>query len=132
MKVLLDTYVVVSALLSPNGAPAGVLNLVLDGKAILVFDNAILAEYDEVLRRARFRIDNEFIDTIIDFIKAEGEFAISLPQGVQLIDEEDQPFYDLHKSARTDFLVTGNIRHFPQEAGIVTPRDFLDTYLRHR
>ena len=51
MKIVFDTNVVVSALLSPSGLPARILNLVLNGTLTIVYDNNILAEYKDVLHR---------------------------------------------------------------------------------
>ena len=45
MKVVVDTNVIVSALLNPNGPPAKILSLILNGKAKLLYDNRILFEY---------------------------------------------------------------------------------------
>ena len=51
MRFVLDTNVLVAALLSPYGAPAAVLQVVLSGSAVVCFDARILSEYREVLRR---------------------------------------------------------------------------------
>ena len=55
MKVVVDTNVLVSALIQPLGKPAQVLALVRSGALTLLHDERILAEYGEVLRRPRFR-----------------------------------------------------------------------------
>jgi putative PIN family toxin of toxin-antitoxin system len=57
MKVILDTNIIVSALLCPQGLPAKILNLVLSGSAIIVYDNNIIAEYMDVLSRERLKIN---------------------------------------------------------------------------
>ena len=126
MKVILDTNVVVSALLSPSGVPSRILALALDGIITVVYDNTILAEYVDVLNRKKLKIDKESIDVVIDFIGKEGEFRIAVPQTARFDDEDDKIFYDLYKSGGVDFLITGNIRHFPREKGIVLPGKFLE------
>jgi putative PIN family toxin of toxin-antitoxin system len=126
MKIILDTNVLVSALLSPSGLPARILNLVLDGSITIVYDNNILTEYADVLNREKFEIDKELIGFIIDFITKEGDFRTTGRQTVLLHDEDDTMFYELYKNGGVDFLITGNIKHFPHEKGIVTPRKFIE------
>ena len=126
MKIVLDTNVLVSALLSPSGIPAKILNLVFNGIITLVYDNSILAEYIEVLSREKFKIQKERTNLIIDFICKECEFCITNPQKVLFSDEADRKFYELFKTAEIDYLITGNKKHFPNENFIVTPRTFIE------
>jgi len=35
-------------------------------------------------------------------------------------------FYELYKSGNVDYLITGNKKHFPNEKGIVTAKEFID------
>jgi putative PIN family toxin of toxin-antitoxin system len=55
IRVVIDTNIVVSALLQPAGLPAAVLMLALSGKVELCVSDAIFAEYDEVIRRPHFK-----------------------------------------------------------------------------
>jgi putative PIN family toxin of toxin-antitoxin system len=129
MKIILDTNVIVSALLSPSGTPARILYLVLDGIITIVYDNRILMEYLDVLNREKLKINKELINPVIDFINKEGEFMTALPQTAKFDDEDDKIFYELYKSGGVDFLVTGNIRHFPHEKGIISPRQFVQNHV---
>lgn len=54
LRVVFDTNVVVSAMLTGGGTPDLALQLVLQGDAILLTDSRIMAEYDEVTSRPRF------------------------------------------------------------------------------
>jgi putative PIN family toxin of toxin-antitoxin system len=126
MKIVLDTNVVVSSLLTPSGLPAKILNLVLDGSVTIVYDNNILAEYADVCNRDKFNIDKALFGLVMDFIAKEGEFRIAGAPTVQSHDEDEAIFYPLYKSGGIDYLITGNIKHFPHEKGIVTPRKFLE------
>jgi len=132
MKIILDTNIIVSALLSPQGLPAKILNLVLSGNAIIVYDNNILSEYIDVLGRENLKINQELVNIVLDFIEKDGEFKIAIPQKTPFSDKDDKKFYELYKSGDVDYLITGNKKHFPKEKGIVTPREFVDmeiTYL---
>jgi len=126
MKVVLDTNVIVSALLSPSGIPARILSLVLDGIITIVYDNKILMEYFDVLNREKLKIDKDLINLVVDFIDKEGEFKTAMPQTTIFDDEDDRIFYELYKTGGVDFLITGNIKHFPHEKGIVSPRKFIE------
>ena len=50
------------------------------------------------------------------------------PSGMILPDMKDLPFYEVVLEKRDDdaYLVTGNIKHFPKEPFVVTPRELLD------
>ena len=128
MKVVLDTNIIVSALLSPQGLSAKLLNLVFDNKLTMVYDNNVFAEYLDVLYRDKFRLDKELVNLIIDFISKEGEYIIAEFQNMQFTDEDDKIFYEVYKGGDADYLITGNKKHFPNEKNIVTIREFFDEY----
>ena len=126
MRVVLDTNVIVSALLVPQSVPGRVLNLLLTGDLTIVYDNSLLIEYIEVLQREKFKINKELAVYITDFIKMEGQFAVSNPQKIRFTDPSDRKFYEVFKTCEADYLITGNKKHFPMDRGIVTPREFLE------
>jgi putative PIN family toxin of toxin-antitoxin system len=126
MKLILDTNIIVSALLSPQGLPAKILNLVLNGSVTIVYDNNVVAEYIDVLGRAKLKINNELRNLVIEFIGKEGEYTVAEPQKIKFDDEDDKIFYELYKSGGIDYLITGNKKHFPKEKGIVTAREFVE------
>jgi len=126
LKVILDTNIIVSALLSPQGLAAKILNLVLDEKLTIVYDNNIFAEYAEVLNRTKFNLDKELINMVLDFIAKEGEYVIAEFQNILFADKDDKIFYEVYKSGDVDYLVTGNKKHFPNERGIITVKEFFE------
>ena len=128
MKVILDTNIFVSALLSPQGLSAKLLNLLFDKKLTIVYDNNIFAEYLDVLNRDKFMLDKELVNLIMDFISKEGEYIIAGFQNVQFTDEDDKVFYEVFKGGDVDYLITGNKKHFPNEENIVTAREFFYEY----
>lgn len=127
---MLDTNVLVSGVLSPHGPPAAILRAVLLERVIVCFDERILSEYREVLMRGRFGFDTELVNDLLDFIEAAGEPTLAAPLKLQLPDQGDAMFVEVASAAEADFLVTGNIKHFParQRRGIavLTPRVFVD------
>jgi putative PIN family toxin of toxin-antitoxin system len=126
MKIVLDTNVIVSALLRPQSLPAKILGYVLNGTIEIAYDNNILAEYIYVLNREKFKINKDLIKIVLDYITNEGVYTISMPRNIKFVDEDDKVFYELYKSEGIDYLITGNIKDFPKEKNIITPREFID------
>jgi putative PIN family toxin of toxin-antitoxin system len=126
MKVVVDTNVIVSALLNVNGIPAQILTLVLNGKLKISYDNRILFEYMDVLTRKEFGFDRETIDSLINCFKDYGDYVFAESIKKQFVDEAVKKFYEVHKSGMAQYLITGNKRHFPKEETIITPKDFME------
>lgn len=68
------------------------------------------------------------IDYLLSAIEKYGILVSPLPSGIVLPDMKDLPFYEVVLEKRDDgaYLVTGNIKHFPKEPFVVTPRELLD------
>lgn len=132
MKIVLDTNVLVSGLLSPFGPPADVVRLVAAGAIALGVDARILEEYRLVLARPRFGFDPERVAELLVLIDTEGVRGAPAPLRLRLPDPDDEPFLEVALSVGADALVTGNAKHFPpsRRAGvhIVSPRLFVDEY----
>ena len=127
-KVVIDTNVLVSALLSPFGAPGRVLDMALTGGVIVCYDARILAEYNDVLARPKFGFNKRDVKNLVDFIYSTGVSVIPTPLNVELPDEDDRVFLEVAKHCNA-YLITGNMRHFPEDEKIVTAAQFLDSYL---
>ena len=127
MKVVLDTNVLVSAILA-NGPPAAIADLVASGKLMPFYNDNIINEYWNVLHRRKFDFQSSQIDRLLSIIIRTGvAVKVSAPSNFPMADEEDRKFYDVAKTSLAT-LITGNIRHFPKKPFIVTPADFLRTY----
>ena len=125
MKVVIDTNVIVSALINRAGIPAKVLTLAFGGKLIPLFDNRTLAEYVNVLSRKEFCFDDVIVNHFIEYVKNAGEYVTAEFSGIKFTDDTDKKFYELYISGGAQYLITGNKKHFPSEKGIVTPSEFL-------
>ena len=127
---VVDTNVLVSALLSgkDDAATVQVLVKVLGGEIIPVHSNAITKEYREVLTRKKFGFSGELIEYLLSAIEKFGILVDPEPSGVILPDMKDLPFYEVVMEKQDDraYLVTGNIKHFPKEPFIVTPRELIE------
>jgi putative PIN family toxin of toxin-antitoxin system len=130
--IVLDTNVLVSALLNPHGKPAAVLRLVLQEKVSIGVDARIMAEYLEVLHRPRFQFDTLAIDSILTFLEETAVFITALPVRLTLVDQDDLPFAEVALSGNAGYLITGNTNHFPAHIGktsVVSPARFIDSFL---
>lgn len=132
MKIVLDTNVLISALLKPRSKPAAVLRLIINGQVRIAYDTRILGEYQEVLKRPLFHFTPEQIDPLLDYFEQEGDLAVGSPLPKGLPDPTDEPFLEVAVSAHADAIVTGNKRHYPAafSAGILilTPAEFLELF----
>lgn len=126
---VLDTNVLVSALLSKNSVPAMILDETAAGSIAPLYDDDILAEYEDVLHRKKFPFAERDIRAVLEAIKSRGIHVEAGAVDVTLPDMDDVVFYAvvMEKRKETDaYLVTGNLKHFPKEPFIVTPREMLD------
>ena len=124
IKVVLDTNVLVSSLLS-SGSPAAIVDFIAEGKIIPVYNDLILQEYWDVLSRKKFDFHSSQVTRLINDIVRTGIAVESETYGnFKMTDEDDRKFYEAAKKAPA-YLVTGNVKHFPSEPFIVTPAHFL-------
>ena len=127
---VIDTNVLVSALLSrkDDTATVQVFGKVITGEIIPVYSNLITREYREVLSRKKFGFSGSLIEYLMSAVEKYGILVDPSPSGIILPDMKDVPFYEVVLEKRDDnaYLVTGNIKHFPKEPFIVTPRELLD------
>ena len=131
-RIVLDTNVVVSGLLSLDGPPSDIIDLLLDNRLRLVVNDVILAEYRRVLTRPELKLDQTKVDALLEFA-ARAERVSAEPLPISLPDESDRPFLEVAIAGGVDALVTGNTRHFRIAGGrlalaIVTPRQFIDAF----
>lgn len=121
-----DTNVLVSALLSSwkNSPTAKLLDYVIDDRIILLYNDDILREYDEVLHRAKFNFGDDRVQIVLDLVKT-GLHIDPTPSGEYFPDEDDRVFYEVSLSKDGSYMVTGNLRHFPSNAIVVSPADMI-------
>ena len=135
MRIVLDTNVLVSTMLTGGGAPDFALQLVLQGAVTLLADSRILAEYDDVTARARFGFDEKERRILLDVLTYIAEPVVAGPLRLSLPDPEDRVFVEVAVAGAADAIVTGNTRHFIPKRGkstvpVLTPRQFVDRLRR--
>jgi uncharacterized protein len=131
IRVVLDTNVIVSALLKPQGTEAAVLLLVLHGMAAVALSEPVLAEYEEVLSRPKFKRPADVVIGLLTDIKSVGHLVRPKHALAVSAHESDNRFLECAEAARADFLITGNTRHFPTEwktTRVVNARQFIEYF----
>jgi putative PIN family toxin of toxin-antitoxin system len=126
---LLDTNVIVFAGVKPSGAPAKILlDWVLEGHVQAVTSPAVAEEYREAVRRPKFQrygFPPLWLELLI-----EGSLRLDDPEPWTHAcpDPTDLPFLALAHAAGA-WLVTGNVKHFPESVRngviVISPGDYL-------
>jgi putative PIN family toxin of toxin-antitoxin system len=132
-RAVLDTNVLVSALISPGGSSARLLLALRSGAFELIVSPLLLAELREVLQRDKLRryvLESE-ADAYVELIRSEGVVrADPRPSPEPLsADPDDEYLIDLARDARADALVTGDAHLLDLRAiiPVMSPAEFLET-----
>ena len=129
IRVVLDTNVVVSAHLNSEGYERSVLDLALSGKLRMFVSEAILREYESVLRRPKFRLKPLHVSRSLRLLRSAARLVAPYGQLNIARDPGDNRFLECAEAAKADYLVTGNKRHFPKQwrqTLIVNARELLE------
>lgn len=116
IRVVIDTNVLVSGLLSPRGNEALIILAVHQGLVGPCISPAILEEYAEVLARPKFAFPPEEIAAVLAMLRHSGELTDPPGDPPALPDPDDAKFLHCTEAAQAEYLVTGNKRHFPPDA----------------
>ncbi|MCI8671899.1 MAG: putative toxin-antitoxin system toxin component, PIN family [Lachnospiraceae bacterium] len=129
---VIDTNVLVSAMIKWNSVPGNIMELTFDGSIVPILNEQIVKEYREVLTRPKFHFTKEIIRDVLENIRSKGLYVDEEHLEIELPDPKDRVFYEVVMEKRKTedaYLVTGNIRHFPTKPFIVTPREMIDIIL---
>lgn len=126
---LFDTNVIVSAGIKRDGAPGLLItNWVLDGLVQAVTCPSVTAEYLEVARRSKFLAYGFPPPWMELFIRDGMHLSEPEPWPYSLPDPKDAVFLALAQASGA-WLVTGNLKHFPEKARrgvtVISPADYL-------
>lgn len=134
LKVVLDTSVLIAAVLSKRGASAEVVSLVLTGKVHGFHTEAIMAELGEVLLRPKFGLDKQTSEHYARLLR-EASFQVE-PLGdfaaKRCRDPKDDQFLSLASQTEADYIVSLDLDLLDLKkhaaADIVEPSAFLRAY----
>lgn len=127
MRLVVDTNVLVSGLLTPSGTTGQILLRILEADIRVVYSRDISLEYERVLRHAKFRFLPDDISKVMAAIYGLGEITAPRAQpNTPFSDPSDIPFFAAALDAGCP-LVTENQKHFPHGAGvdILSPAEIL-------
>jgi putative PIN family toxin of toxin-antitoxin system len=131
IRVVLDTNVVVSGLLSPKGPPGRIVDFLTNDLIQVFYSDEILLEYADVLRRRELRILPDIVDALLRDIQGRGTIIAAAPWPVPVPDSSDSVFLAVAAAAHAT-VVTGNIKHYPAVARlgveVLSPRAFIDQH----
>lgn len=131
--VVLDTNIVVSAVLTRDGLESRILRLALNGELRLYTSLPILEEYVEVLARPKFHLSADGRQRIVEGLKNAAIVVTPRRRLMACSDPGDNMFLECAEMARADYLITGNLRHFPNTwklTRVVSSRQFLSLHLK--
>jgi putative PIN family toxin of toxin-antitoxin system len=134
LRLVVDTNIVVSAALKPEGLQRTVLLLAITKPARLYVSKAILAEYRDVLSRPEFQIRKGLRQRLLDLVRKRAHSVTPNRMLHVTSDPSDNIFLECAEAARADYLLTGNVQHFPRFWGktkIITSRDFVSLVTPH-
>lgn len=126
---VIDTNVLVSAMMKMNSIPWQMVAESLTGRVIPLLNEEILEEYRNVLNRPKFRFPKSAIETLLDGLLERGILVDAVSVEEMIPDPKDIVFYEVVMEARKTqeaYLVTGNLKHFPIRPYVVTPREMLE------
>lgn len=134
LRLVIDTNVVVSAALKPEGVQRTVVLLAMTKPARWYVSDAIVAEYAAVLARPELKIRKGLRLQLRQLI--ENHTRVVTPSRLRQVtsDPADNMFVECADAARADYLITGNQRHFPtfwKNTKIITSSEILSIIAPH-
>jgi len=134
LRLVIDTNVVISAALKPDGLQRTVLLLALTKPARLYVSEAILSEYREVLARPELQIRKGIRQQLLQLIDNRSHVVAPTRLLQVTSDPDDNMFLECADAARADYLITGNQMHFPKfwkQTKVITTREFITVVAPH-
>jgi uncharacterized protein len=134
LRLVMDTNVVISAALKPEGLQRTTFLLAITKPARFYVSQPILDEYADVLSRPELKIRKGLRRQLLQLIKNRGKLVVPSRRLEVSRDPDDNRFLECADAARADYLVTGNLRHFPRfwkKTKIITPREFIGLVAPH-
>lgn len=132
-RLVLDTNVVVSAVLKPDGLQRLIFQVALSPFCEVFVSTPILTEYEAVLSRKRFKLESHEIQAVMRLIKSKTVLVVPTSTVTAATDPDDNMFLECAEEAEANYLVTGNKKHFPtnwKQTKVVSGREMMTLMLR--
>jgi putative PIN family toxin of toxin-antitoxin system len=136
-KIVIDTNIIVSGLLKTQSNPALIISIILQGNCKLCLSKKTFTEFEEVLARDKFKhLDRSKVQELLTTLKNKSLWIVPKVSVNDVAkDPSDNAFLECALEAKADFLITGNIHHFPfkrfHEIRIVSPSEFLELFAKY-
>ncbi len=134
LRLVIDTNVVISAAIKPESLQRTTFLLAITKPARLYVSRPILEEYAEVLSRPELHIRKGLRQQLLQLIKNHSHIVVPSRRLEVAGDPDDNMFLECADSAKADYLVTGNQKHFPifwKKTKVITPREFISLVAPH-
>ena len=128
MRIVIDTNVLISALLHGGRVPDLVLDAIVHQRHVVLYDHRVLREYRSVMARPKFTFAPEHAERrVASLIEIGSDVGEAGAWTGTMIDEKDRMFVEVALAGRGDVLLTGNGKHYPRELGfeVMGPTDLL-------
>ncbi|RPH57493.1 MAG: putative toxin-antitoxin system toxin component, PIN family [Chloroflexi bacterium] len=133
MRAVIDTGVLVSALIRRQGTTGGILHAMRDGRFTLVYSTAIVVEIIEVLGREPFRvkyhIQSEDITALVNLIRLRGELVNPTHSVKMCRDPKDDKFLKAALAGKAEAIVSSDadllVLNLFEGSPVLRPADFL-------
>ena len=134
LRLVIDTNVLISAALKPEGLQRAALILAVTKPALFYVSHPILKEYGDVLSRPGLAIRKGIRQQLLQLIKNHSHIVTPSRRLDVCTDPDDNVFLECADAARADYLITGNQKHFPRfwkKTKIITTREFISLAAPH-
>ena len=133
MRAVVDTGVLVSGLIRPQGTTGDVLRALRDRRFVIIYTTPIVVEIVDVLGRSPFRakyqIQPDDVTALVNLIRLRGELVLPQITATACRDPKDNKFLEAAAEGNADAVVTGDsdllVLHSFQGIPILRPAEFL-------
>jgi len=132
-RLVLDTNVVLSAVLKPDGLQRLIFQVALSPFCEVFVSAPIVAEYEDVLGRKKFKLQADEVKAVMRLIKTKTVLVVPKSTVMVAHDPDDNMFLEGAEEAKANYLITGNKKHFPakwKQTKVVSGREIMDLMLR--
>lgn len=137
LRVVIDTGVLISALIKRNSTPGKILEQIRSGQLVIIYSVPILLEIIDVLGRSsirnKYQIRPEDISALVSLVRLRGELVD--PQKTILVcrDEKDNKFLEAALEGNAVIIVSGDkdllALHPFRGIHILSPAAFLENFV---
>jgi uncharacterized protein len=134
LRLVIDTNVLVSAALNPDGLQRTTILLAITKPARLYVSPPILEEYAGVLASPHLKIRKGVRLQLLQLIKNSGHIVVPSRRLKVSSDPDDNMLLECADAAGADYLITGNQKHFPKfwkKTKIINSREFISLVAPH-